>query len=45
VELTDQRVYEAELHRLRGAVLLSRSPSPTGEAETCLRRALAVARG
>ena len=45
VELTDQRVYEAELHRLRATVLLSRTPSPTGEAETCLRRALAVARG
>ncbi len=45
VELTDQRVYEAELHRLRATVLLSRTPSSTSEAETCLRRALAVARG
>jgi predicted ATPase len=45
VKLTDERVYEAELHRLRGAVLLSRAPSPTGEAEPCLWRALAVARG
>ena len=44
VEQTDQRVYEAELHRLRATVLLARAPSPTGEAETCLRRALAVAR-
>ena len=45
VEQTDQRVYEAELHRLKGAVLLARTPSPTGEAEACLRRALAVAEG
>ena len=44
VERTDERVYEAELHRLKGAILLARAPSPTGEAEICLRRALAVAR-
>ena len=44
VERTDQRVYEAELHRLKGAVILSCVPSPTGEAEVCLQRALAVAR-
>ena len=30
VERTDQRVYEAELHRLKSAVILSCVPSPTG---------------
>ena len=43
VERTDERVYEAELYRLKGAVLLSRVPASTGEAEGCFRRALAVA--
>ena len=44
VEQTGERVYEAELHRLRGAILLSRSPSPIMEAEVCFGRALTVAR-
>ena len=44
VERTDERVYEAELHRLKGAVLLAQTPSQADEAEACFRRALAVAR-
>ena len=44
VERTDERVYEAELLRLKGAALLARAPSSTGEVEACLRRALAIAR-
>ena len=44
VERTDERVYEAELHRLKGAILLARAPPPTVEVEVCLRRALAIAR-
>ena len=39
-----ERWFEAELHRLRGELLLA-SPEPDAvEAEACLRRALAVAR-
>ena len=45
VEQTGQRVYEAELHRLKAAVLLSRAPSLTGDAEGALAQALSVARG
>jgi predicted ATPase len=40
---TGERFYEAELHRLRGELLL-RAAGP-GEAEPCFRRALAVAGG
>jgi predicted ATPase len=49
VERTEERSYEAELHRLRGELLLkspsSRSDSTINEAERCLRQAIAVARG
>jgi DNA-binding SARP family transcriptional activator len=41
VEHTGVRFVEAELHRIRGELLLLRGES--GEAENCLRRALAVA--
>ena len=44
VEQTGQRVYEAELHRLKAAVLFSRAPSLTGDAEVALAQALSVAR-
>jgi len=44
VEQTGERVYEAELHRRKSIVLLSRVPPANIEAEVCLRRALAVAR-
>jgi predicted ATPase len=36
--------YEAELHRLKGELLLALSPDNQTEAETCHQRALAVAR-
>jgi predicted ATPase len=45
VKRTGVRWIEAELHRLRGELLLSTpEPDPLG-AEACLQRALAVARG
>ena len=44
VEQTDQRVYEAELHRLKAAVLLSHGPSLTADAEVALIKALSIAR-
>jgi class 3 adenylate cyclase/predicted ATPase len=37
------RWWEAELHRLRGELLLERSSAPQGEAESCFHQALAVA--
>ena len=36
--------YEAELHRLRGEILLARSDGAPDEAEGCFRRSLEVAR-
>jgi predicted ATPase len=41
---TGERVYEAEVHRLKGELLLARSPSDHGEAEVSFRKALDVAR-
>ena len=38
------RWFEAELHRLRGEALLALSSEGTAEAETCWRRAIAIAR-
>lgn len=44
LEQTEERYYEAELHRLRGVLLLAHSvPNPV-EAENALRHALAIAR-
>jgi predicted ATPase len=42
VDKTGERYWEAELHRLKGELLLRRA-SPTEEAEACFRQALAVA--
>jgi predicted ATPase len=45
--LTDQyeeRYWEAEIHRLKGALLLARSAENQVEAEACFHAALAVAR-
>jgi predicted ATPase len=39
-----ERFYEAELHRLRGELLLALHPDRRQEAEACFGRALAVAR-
>ena len=39
-----ERYYEAQLHRLKGELLLALSREHDAEAETCLQRALDVAR-
>jgi predicted ATPase len=44
-EATGERYCEAELHRLKGELLLALSPEQGAEAEGCFRRALEVARG
>jgi predicted ATPase/DNA-binding winged helix-turn-helix (wHTH) protein len=44
VEKTGERVWEAELHRLTGELLLRQAVPDTPQAETCLHQALAVAR-
>jgi hypothetical protein len=44
VDRTQERWFEAELHRLRAEALLASSPSDSAEAEASLRHALAVAR-
>jgi class 3 adenylate cyclase/tetratricopeptide (TPR) repeat protein len=46
VEKNEERYYEAELHRLRGELLLQGDPlRATDEVERCFARALEVARG
>ena len=44
VEKNGERMYEAELHRLRGELLLRCSPDRQPEAESCFQRALTIAR-
>jgi len=44
VDTTGERWYEAELHRLKGALWLSQSADKSAEAETCFYKALEVAR-
>ena len=44
VDRTQERWFEAELHRLRAEALLASSPRDSAEAEASLRHALAVAR-
>ncbi|MBI3330002.1 MAG: hypothetical protein HYZ81_25260 [Nitrospinae bacterium] len=50
VEATGERFWEAELHRLRGELLLRHAvgagfkPAPTEEAEACFQQALDIAR-
>jgi adenylate cyclase len=44
VERTGERYQEAEIHRLRGALLLQRSVSDAPQAEAAFQQALAVAR-
>jgi hypothetical protein len=44
VEHTGARFHEAELHRLKGELLLARSADHRAEAETCFHQALDVAR-
>ena len=43
-EKNDDRCYEAELHRLRGELLLAESPDRLSDAEVCFRRAIETAR-
>jgi adenylate cyclase len=45
VAKTGQRVNEAEAHRLKGELLLARSPSDPAGAEASFRKALEIARG
>src|SRR5262249_20897611 len=44
VHSTGERVYEAELHRLKGELLLALSLDNHVEAEACFQQSLAVAR-
>jgi class 3 adenylate cyclase/predicted ATPase len=44
VEQQEERSWEAEIHRLRGVLLLRQPGTPPAEAETWLQRALDVAR-
>jgi predicted ATPase len=44
VETTRERWYEAELYRLRGALLLQHARGEPGEAEACFQQALTIAR-
>jgi predicted ATPase len=43
VDTTGERCWEAELHRLKGELLLARSSERAVEAEACFRQALGVA--
>lgn len=40
-----QRIFKAELHRVKGELLLDRSPPDKVAAERCLRTAIEIARG
>jgi class 3 adenylate cyclase/predicted ATPase len=44
VEQHDERWWEAEVHRLRGVLLLRQPGTPQAEAESCFQQALDVAR-
>jgi predicted ATPase len=44
VTKTEERAYEAEMHRLKGELILARSPSDPAGAEASFREALEVAR-
>jgi predicted ATPase len=43
MEATENRWYEAEMHRIRGEILLKRDPADTAAAEQSLQAAIAVA--
>jgi predicted ATPase len=42
---TECRYYEAELHRLKGELILARSTTEAQAAEACFRNALTISRG
>jgi predicted ATPase len=44
IEQHEERWWEAEVHRLRGVLLLQQTLTQQGEAEACLQQALTVAR-
>ncbi len=44
VDGNDEHLYEAEVYRIRGELLLAQDASQTAEAEQCFQRALAIAR-
>jgi predicted ATPase len=44
LERTEERLYEAEMHRIRGEILLQRDPADTAAAERSLQAAIAIAR-
>src|SRR5439155_27133730 len=44
VEQTGERYYAAELHRLKGELLLQQAASEVSHAETCFQQALDIAR-
>jgi predicted ATPase len=43
LERTENRWYEAEMHRIRGEILLKRDPANTAAAEQSLQAAIAIA--
>ena len=43
LERTEERWYEAEMHRIRGEILLKRDPADTAAAEQSLQAAIAIA--
>ena len=43
MEATEERWWEAEVHRLKGALLRQRPRPDVGQAEACFQQALAVA--
>jgi predicted ATPase len=44
MQITEERIYEAEIYRLQGELLLAHSTEQHTEAETCFHQALDVAR-
>jgi predicted ATPase len=44
LDLTQEYFWEAEIHRLRGELLLQRDPAAVHDAEPCFHKALSVAR-
>jgi predicted ATPase len=44
VEKTGERYYEAEIHRLKGAIFLQQPAPDIPQAEACFQQAMAIAR-
>ena len=43
IEKTGERFYEAEIHRLKGKLLLQQSPDNATEAESCFQKSISIA--